>query len=226
MDGLISFGATAGVAAIVYVTVRMLWGVRGERALFRLADRSVSSADDSRIVAELGTARPATEAGFQTRRHRASWGMKALATVIAPLLFSIVNAMLLDARGGEGADTTAQWLGTGALALLVWYLAWVWTYAVEVGQDSLSVPTFVLVRRSLPLGGLVAVEDADPHFLRLRFRDGRRAQVLRYVAGRAELERALAQHVARNGAHNGELAGGACRNYPRSKRSAEGSSPF
>jgi len=226
MDGLIYFGATAGVGIVLYLAVRMLWGVRGERALFRLADRAVSGADDSRIVAGFGTALPARAAGVQTRRHRASLGMKALATVIAQLLFYIVGAILLDARDGDGADATAQWLGMGAFALLVWYLAWVWTYAVDLGQRSLLVPTVALVRRSLPLDGLTAVEDADPFFLRLRFQDGRRAQVLRYVAGRAELEGALALHVAQNAARNGELAGGECRNYPRSKRSDAGSSPF
>jgi hypothetical protein len=221
MDALHYFGVTVGIAYAVHVAVKLLGGVRGERALFRLAERAATGAAESRVVAQLGTAQPARAAGFETRRHRASWGVKALAAVIAPLLFYVANTMLLDARGRDMAEATAQWLGVGALALLVWYLAWVWTYSVEIGRDTARVPTLALVRRSLPLDGLVAVEDADPHFLRLRFRDGRRAQVLRYLTGRAELQAALAARVARN---EGQ-AGGECRNYPRSRRSGVGSSP-
>ncbi|RDC72784.1 hypothetical protein DLJ49_09170 [Rhodovulum sp. 12E13] len=222
MDGLYYFGMTVGLAFALHVAVRLLWGVRGEKALFRHADRMSTGAAEARVVAALGTGRPAREAGFETRRHRASWGVKALATVIAPLLFYVVNTMLIDARGRDVDAATAQWLGLGALALLLWYLAWVWTYSVEIGRDTALVPTLAFVRRSLPLDGLVAVEDPDPHFLRLRFRDGRRAQVLRYLAGRDELEETLAARVSENEGREG----GECRNYPRSRRSAVGSSPF
>ncbi|MEE4118139.1 MAG: hypothetical protein V2I65_03890 [Paracoccaceae bacterium] len=222
MDALHYFGVTIGIAFALHVAVKLLGGVRGERALFRLADRTATGAAESRVVAQLGTGRPAREAGFETRRHRASWGVKALATVIAPLLFYVVNIMLIDAQGRDVDAAMAQWLGLGALAMLVWYLAWVWTYSVEIGRDTARVPTLAFVRRSLPLDGLVAVEDTDPHFLRLRFRDGRRAQVLRYLAGRDELEETLAARVSENEGR----AGGECRNYPRSRRSAAGSSPF
>ena len=222
MDGLASFAVTFGLAAILFGIVRLVAGRRGERALNRLADRAAPGAAESRILMDLGSARPAREAGFETRRHRASLGVRAVATLIAAALFHVTNAMLLDARGGDVNAAQAQWLGLGALALLGWYLLWLWTYAVEVGRDSIRVPTLAVARRSLPLDGLIAVEEADPHFLRLRFRDGRRAQVLKYLTGRAELEAALARWISQNT----ERAGGECLNSPRSRRSAAGSSPF
>ena len=222
MDVFYYAGVTVGLAFAVHVVVKVVGGVRGERALARLADRATPGAAESRVVAHLGTTRPATEAGFETRRHRASLGVKALATVIAPLLFHVANTMLVDASGRDMHEATAQGLGVAVLALVGWYLAWVWTYAVAVGRDTIRTPTFALARRTLPLDGLVAVDDADAHFLRLRFRDGRRAQVLRYLTGRAELEAALEGWVA----ENEERTVGGCLNSRKSRRSAAGSSPF
>jgi hypothetical protein len=220
MDAVASFAVTFGLAAIVYALVRLVAGRRGERALNRLADRAAPGAVESRILMDLGSAQPAREAGFETRRHRATLGVKAIAGILAVLLFHVTNTTLLASHDGAIGAGEAQWLGLGALALLGWYLLWLFTYAVEVGRDSIRVPTLAVARRSLRLDGLIAVEDADPHFLRLRFRDGRRAQVLKYLTGRAELEAALARWVSQNT----ERAGGECRNSPRSRRSAAGSS--
>jgi hypothetical protein len=143
-------------------------------------------------------------------------------TAIAPLLFHVSNTMLVASSGRDMAEATAHWLGLGALALLGWHLAWILTYAVEVGRDTIRVPTIALARRTLPLDGLTAADDADAHFLRLRFRDGRRAQVLRYLTGCAELEAALERWVT----ENEERAVGGGLNSQRSRRSAAGSSPF
>ena len=223
MDGLIAFGVTAGVAAVVVAIVRAVWGTRGERALFRLADRTTPVAAHSRIIATLGTSRPAENAGFEARRHRASPGVKGLATGIAALLFYAADTMLQEAAGHDTGAATGKWMALGGLALLGWYLAWVWTYWVEVSRDTLRVPTLAFGRRSLPLDWLIRCEHHDPHFLRLQFRDGRRAQVLKYLTGRADLEAMLAHRVAQN-EERGDR--GACRNYPRSRRSAAGSNRF
>jgi hypothetical protein len=78
MPGVGYFAMTVGFAALLLALVRIFCGARGERALGRLADRATPGAAESRILANLGTAASAVAAGFETRRHRASWGGRPL----------------------------------------------------------------------------------------------------------------------------------------------------
>jgi hypothetical protein len=121
MDGLVHFIVTACVAAVVVAIAREVWGPRGERARFRLADGTAPGAAHGRIIATLGTSRPAEKAGFETWRHRASPGVKGLATGIAALLSCTADTMLQEAPGHDAGTTRAQrpangWLSEGSLS--------------------------------------------------------------------------------------------------------------
>lgn len=147
--------------------------------------------------------------------HRTTAGIRFLATVTTPALFLVGNAMLIDAAGASVPVHLAPWLGLALLGVCLWYLVYIWSYAIELTRDTIRIPSPFLVRRSFPLSELTDLTDTGGYHAKLRFRSGRRAEVLKYVVGRDALMAALERHVTAS-------SEGACQNSRRSKPSVAG----
>ncbi len=190
--------------------LRALMGVRSRVGLAAFLNKRNSNLQTGLTIAEVGSKRAARDS-FGATHHPASLGLRFLATVLAPVLFFVGNSMLLEAKGRDVPAELAPWLGLGLLVLVLWYLAYIWTYSVELTCDTLRVPSLLLFRRSYPLENIVRVDDTGAYFVKVRFRSGRPVEVLKYVAGRDTLMEALerrAQHAEE----------GPCQSSPKSKR--------
>lgn len=178
------------IIAAAIVAILKLPKLKQLRRFFdRASNVSVPLMSDSLRFSDIGSDF-AYEAAGADSTHEATIGARALGTsCVAMLAF-----LLFPGLAGAG----------GVLALVClaviggYYLIYLWTYRAEITGNSLSVPTYHMTRKVYPLDQLVEVESDGAHLLRLRFSDGRRGEILRYVTGRQTLERRLRQLAERN----------------------------
>lgn len=126
-----------------------------------------------------------------------SLGARAAGTLLAVALLYMLN---LHSDGPVSSPVPRPYFWevyTLASGLLAWFLSYLWTYALSLEGYRLSVPTWVFGARELDLRELVRVEEAGALKLRLHFKGGTSAAVLKFVRGRDALLRRLEAHAAR-----------------------------
>ncbi|MEM0937536.1 MAG: hypothetical protein AAGJ91_16705 [Pseudomonadota bacterium] len=128
-----------------------------------------------------------------------------------PLLIVTGLSMLEGGQPSGAPAAEADWLRLSLLIVSAWYLIYIWTNKTDVTRNVIRVPSPFCLQRSYPLGELRRLEDAGDYFLKLRFRGGRRAEVLKYVSGRATLIEALERRDA-------AVSEDSCPSSPKSKR--------
>lgn len=136
-----------------------------------------------------------------TATHKATFGVRMLGTFI-------VTAIVLAICPLWGGDPTLPLPGRdGVLTYLIlvllgaWYLTYMWTYEIVVSDSILSAPTWWLRRKAYDISTLDMIESDAGYMWRLYFWDGKRVEVLRYVAGRKTLERRLKKQIELNRRH-------------------------
>ncbi|MEM9249332.1 MAG: hypothetical protein AAGB05_11635 [Pseudomonadota bacterium] len=207
---ILTFIVFAAYILILKRRSRAFFKVRSFKDFSSLLNARNSNLQAGLKVAELGTKR-AVRDSFDATYHPATLGLRLMGTVLAPVLFYAGNTALLNAKGTDIPEEIAPWLGLALLVLVLWYLIYIWSYAVEVSRDTLRVPTLLFLRRAYPMDEIVRVDDTGAYFVKVRFRSGRSAEVLKYVAGREVLLEALARRVAL-------AAEDPCQSSPKSKR--------
>jgi hypothetical protein len=118
--------------------------------------------------------------------------------LLTGLLVFVALATLMPRDFGDATPPIA-WVQFAAAALIgAWYIRFVWSYEITVGETEVSETGLLLRKRRFPLDRLTGVSEEGPHALRLSFEDGRTINMYRHVRGRARLARRLNQIVRQN----------------------------
>lgn len=184
MSGMWGFIATFGIACVVWL-VFFRFGTPQTRALLdRLANRSKMPGQDR--VAQIGETGPVRGA-FGQLTMPLTLGVRVISTVGVIAILYLLNLHSENA-GISPLPPEYFWEGyMAASALSAWYMSYIWTYSLALDGHRLIVPTWGFGAREHDLRGLIRVEDDGAYLLRLYFEDGGKAEVLKYVRGRAEL---------------------------------------
>ena len=182
----------AGAAALVAVTAprRMRW-------LRRLVDRQAAGsgqAGQAIAVAGIGTGGRA-EQGLFAETHRASIGVRFLSTVLAPTAVFLLHAQGPDLAPGGGDAGAMPWATIAAAVAALWYLAYIWRYAVEVDGAELRYTSILGGTRTRDLRGLVEIESDGAYMLRLYFDGQPKVEIIAKVADANGLRRKLEAHL-------------------------------
>ena len=195
MSGLESFAVYIAIAAVL-VALGNLKGMGWfRRGLDRAANRRTNNLGDAKVIAGFGDAKKAqTFAGRTT--FKVSLGTRALSVVLTGallvLLFQDIGADKPLLATGDMA--VYVFLGGAALALV--YLSYIFRYALVIDGFELHVPRYLGGHTVYDLRGIEHMEDDGAYMLRIWFETGQKAEILKYVEGRAALMRALESYLA------------------------------
>ena len=143
-------------------------------------------------MARLGEDLP-MDAGQEHSAQSAIW-----LRLISGLLVFVALATLMPRDFGVETPLL-EWVQFVAAALIgAWYIRFVWSYEITIGDDEVTETGFLLRKRRFPLDRLVGVSEEGAHALKLSFEDGRTINMYRHVQGRARLARRLNQIVRHN----------------------------
>ena len=190
----------------IVIAAALLWvlNLRGMGSIRRLFDRFLNATTSGLSLmtrfSEIGTDRKFEKQGH-TAYHSSSRGLRLIATALTGLaLWYWLTLSQTNNIAGVTVQSNPPSFVTIALVLLIvgYYLIYIWTYQVKITDTELTVPTYHLTTRSYDLTQLNSVEDDGAYSLRLYFRDGRRAEVLKYVTGQLTFRRRLEDTVKNN----------------------------
>ncbi|MEL7301176.1 MAG: hypothetical protein AAFM92_12405 [Pseudomonadota bacterium] len=128
-----------------------------------------------------------------------SFGARSMGTLAAALLLYALN---LHSSGPVGSPLPPEYFWesyTIASGLMAWFMSYIWTYAIALDGNKLSVPTWNFGSREHDIRHLVRVEASGGFCLRLWFSNGAKAAILKPLRGRAELLQRLEAQAARGG---------------------------
>jgi hypothetical protein len=145
-------------------------------------------------LAAIGTRRAAVTDGDR-RVFRPSLGTRLLTPALSVAL--VLTMVRPSALGYQQVDLPPAMAGC-ILALLAYANLSMLRYRVEVSGETLVLRTTLLPSRSFDLRELVTVEEDAVHSFRLGFADGRSVEILKTVAGAAELRHILRVRLERN----------------------------
>ncbi|WP_425050935.1 hypothetical protein [Psychromarinibacter sp. S121] len=170
------------------------------RGLDRLTAGNTENLEHMLRVAGIGQEAP-YEQEQRTTTHKATFGVRMLGTFLVVALLLMICPLL----GGDPALPLPGLEGLLIYLILVllgaWYLTYMWTYEIVVTDKVISAPTWWLKRKDHDISTLDMMESDAGYMWRLYFWDGKRIEVLRYVAGRKALERRLKRQIELNRRH-------------------------
>ncbi|MEM9970522.1 MAG: hypothetical protein AAF762_05440 [Pseudomonadota bacterium] len=174
---------------------------RYRRGLNKLANRHVDNLGSAKVIAGLGDHKEVRE--FAGRRtFRLTIGIRALSTVLTGLLLILLSRDIGAENplvAPEGHGITAFGVG---VALGLYYLVYIWRYALVIQDHELHVPTYALGVRVYDLRKLEMMEDDGAYGFNLWFDGGGKAAILKYVEGRAALTTTLEHYRDANKARD------------------------
>lgn len=191
--GAAGFVLVFGLAVVVWLVFNKA-GTPSTRAfLDRLANTKKAPGQDR--VARIGES-PLSPDVFGKRVLPATIGVRGISTICVIALLYLLNLHSEDAAFSP-IPPDYFWEGyMTASALSAWYMGYIWTYELHLDGYRLVIPTWGFGAREYDLRALIRVEDDGAYIMRLFFEDGSRAEIVKYVRGRAELLNALERHVA------------------------------
>ncbi|MEM9438191.1 MAG: hypothetical protein AAGA15_14230 [Pseudomonadota bacterium] len=190
--GAVGFLAVFAVAIVVWLVFNRA-GTPATRAILdRLANKKKAPGQDR--VARIGETPLAPDA-FGKRVLPATIGVRGISTICVIAVLYLLNLHSEDASYSP-IPPDYFWEGyMAASALAAWYMGYIWTYELHLHGSRLVVPTWGFRSREYDLNSLIRVEDDGAYILRLFFEDGSRAEIVKYVRGRADLLNALERHA-------------------------------
>ena len=129
------------------------------------------------------------------RVFRPSIGARLLTPALS---VALLLTMFDPSKLGYAEVDLPPMMAAGILLLLVYANVSMLRYRVEVAGDTLALRTTLLTVRQFDLRQLDAVEEDAVHSFRLGFADGRSVEILKTVAGAAELRHILRVRLKRN----------------------------
>ena len=189
MSGLASLAILLVIAAgVKFALNRMGAGVRAK--FNKMANSKISDLGAAKVVAAVGdTASVHNTLGRRT--HHVTIGIKLLGTALS--LFTLVY--FADPSNGLLPEKNFMLWYSGLAACFAWYLGYIWTYALVIENTELSVPTWGFGVKTYDLKNLISIEEDGAYSVTLFFEDGRKAEILKYVAGRGALSAELNDHL-------------------------------
>ena len=82
------------------------------------------------------------------------------------------------------------------MAIAIFYLQFIWRYALVLQDSDLHVPRYLGGHRIYDLRKIEHMEDDGQYMLRLWFSAGGKAEIIKYVEGRGKLMQILREHLA------------------------------
>lgn len=197
MSGLTSILVYLGLAAALAFAARYSRALRRMIGWHAFGSRPRSDTVEGALSARLasvGTQRAAVTEG-DWRVFRPSIGVRLLTPVLSvALMLTMVDP---SALGYAQVDLPPEMAG-GILLLLVYANLSMLRYRVEVSGDTLALRSTLMPTRHFDLRLLNRVEEDAVHSFRLGFADGRSTEILKTVAGAAELRHILRVRLERN----------------------------
>jgi len=154
---------------------------------------TIESALSARL-ASVGTEMEAVTEG-DWRVFRPSIGARLLTPALS---VALLLTMFDPSKLGYAEVDLPPMMAAGILLLLVYANVSMLRYRVEVAGDTLALRTTLLPVRQFDLRQLDAIEEDAVHSFRLGFVDGRSVEILKTVAGAAELRHILRVRLKRN----------------------------
>jgi len=179
----------------------------GTKATRRMADRAANSGaealDCATVVARVGMAAGVAPQPDGTLVLRASAGLRDVTVLLCGGLVAFVclNPQFLIAGNAIASIAVVA-------AFAGWHGTYIWTYAVRLTDDTITLPTYAMGTRTWPLADLRDVEDDGAYGLRLIFAGGAKPLMLKHVVQGAQLAAALGRAVKSGGMDAGTAGGG------------------
>jgi len=192
MSAMFAFAVTFGLALAVWLIFNR-FGTPGMRAfLDDLANRAKMPGQDR--VAQIGDS-GAQRDTFGQLKLPLTVGVRGTSTVA---VFALLYLLNLHSENASFSPIPRAYFWEGymaASAIAAWYMGYIWTYELRLDGDRLIVPTWGFGAREYDLKQLIRVEDDGAYILRLYFDGGSKAEVMKFVRGRADFMNALERRV-------------------------------
>jgi hypothetical protein len=197
MDDMTMILVYIGLAVVVMVAARRSRALRRRIGWHNFGSRPRAGTGEAAIAAgfaALGTGRQAVTEG-DWRVFRPSIGARLLTPLLTALL--LLTMFGPEALSRERIDLPPL-MAEGMILLLAYANVAMLRYRVEVSGDTLALRSTLLPTRHYDLRDLRTVEEDAVHSFRLGFADGRSVEILKTVAGAAELRQILRVRLEQN----------------------------
>lgn len=197
MDDLTMILVYIALAVVVMVAARRSRALRRMIGWHDFGSRPRAGTGEAAIaagLATLGTGRQAVTEG-DWRVFRPSIGARLLTPLVTVLL--LLTMFDPESLGRERIDLPPL-MAEAMILLLAYANVAMLRYRVEVSGDVLALRSTLLPTRHYDLRDLRTVEEDAVHSFRLGFADGRSVEILKTVAGAAELRQILRVRLEQN----------------------------
>lgn len=204
MENLMMLGLYVAIALVLVALFggkRWFQRLTGERDLDEKMGRSVEQMQVD-LLAGVGTGGAARQSLTRTI-YRPSWGIRLVGPGLACLvLYQMLKMEAVGSISSAFSDDDVQvdltqllnaepWM-IAVMVLILWYSLFIWAYEIDIDGHDLSHIGWFFNRKTYDLRRLKSVSESQQGLYVLRFEDGRKTELIKYVKGAADLRRRLA----------------------------------